>query len=409
MTDNRQVLRRILDTAELGPNACAAALGLGQEVFAEMLAGQRDIPESIIPLLAAVLGVNESVFYSSAKETRGGDVVPAIWYKLRGDGLTEADREYVLAVRQLAFYQHELELVTDAKSVGWKTLFDELRRQTDPQASPTEQGRQAARLFRRVTGLERGAIGIGEVFRGHLRNMGVLVIESSAPDSVLEGCSFYVGPSGFERPAIFANSYRTTWFRRNRVLFHELAHAIFDVESAIAALDLAGVEQRTSVEEQRADAFAQEALVPLEVLRHVGQRQAVKWDDLSKPSIARLVAATHVEQRLLAKALLDAALIKTEDFEQVASLDIAQELRQVSTHALSTQEFVQTAHVEGGFKRRTTTTAPRKIMLPVRYVGAVLDAIKARLISRGKAARMLMIDEYEFVERFAAEQLSYAD
>lgn len=75
------------------------------------------------------------------------------------------------------------------------------------------------------------------MFRGNLRNKGILVIESSAQDSILEGCSFYVGPSGAERPCVFANSYRTTWFRRNRILMHELAHAIFDVESDIATLD----------------------------------------------------------------------------------------------------------------------------------------------------------------------------
>jgi len=410
MTDKRHVLQKILDTAEIGVEACAAAFSLSGQVLAEILSGQREIPDSMLPLVAAVMGVKESVLTSSARETRGPDVVPAIWYKLRAGGLAEADREYILAVRQLAFFEHELEQVTDSRSVGWKALFEELRRETNPQDSPTEQGRQAARLFRRSRGLDQGATGIGEVFRGHLRNIGVLVIESSAPDSVLEGCSFYVGPSGFERPSIFANSFRTTWFRRNRILMHELAHAIFDVESTTATLDFATSASTDDLQEQRADAFAQEALVPREVLRNVGQHQSVRWDALDSNGLAAMMAATHVEQRLLTKALLAAELIDSDTAKALESYDVAKELHRLSPHALSTEEYIRLHGVEeAGIKGRTTTTAPRKILLPPRYVGGVLDAYKSRQVSRGKAARMLMIEEHEFIERFPLEQLAYAD
>lgn len=405
MTNIRFVLRQILDTAALSESACAAALGVSREVFAEMLAGQREIPESMLPLTAAVVGVNESVLTSTSRDARKADVVPAIWYKLRSSELQEADREYVLALRQLSFYEHELELVTDSRSVGWRTLFEELRRETDHQASPTEQGRIAARLFRRSTGLDSNAIGIGEALRGNIRNLGILVIESSAPESMIDGCSFYVGPSGAERPAIFANSYRTTWFRRNAILMHELAHAIFDVESTIAALDLSTGTSKDELAELRADAFAQESLVPMEVLRNIGQRQGVRWDSLSRSNFAELMAATHVEQRLLVKALLGTELINSNTASVLSSFDIVGELREFSDHALSTDEFMQSANVhDGQFKKRTTTTGPRKLRLPFRYVTAVLNAFSSQLISRGKAARMLMIDEYDFSERFAEEQ-----
>lgn len=409
MTEKRNVLQRILDTAEIGVEACAAALNLSGQVLSEILAGQRDFPQSMLPLVAAVVGVSETLLKSTGRDARAPDVVPAIWYKLRADSLGEADREYVLAVRQLAFYEHELEKVTDSRTTGWKALFDELRREVDPQASPTEQGRQAARIFRTSRGLDQGATGIGEVFRGHLRNIGILVLESSAPDSVLEGCSFYVGPSGFERPSIFANSYRTTWFRRNRILMHEFAHAIFDVESTIAALDLADSTSSDPLQEQRADAFAQETLVPREVLRHLGQRHRIHWDAIDPTSLASLVASAHVEQRLLVKALVDAELIDGAAEERLKTCDIGEELRRLSQHALSTEEYVRLHGEDAGIKGRTTTTTPRRLLLPSRYVGSVLDAYKTHLISRGKAARMLMIGEHEFVERFPAEQLAYAD
>lgn len=402
MIETRHVLQRVLDAAGLDRNACAAALGLSGRVFAEMLAGQREIPKSMLPFMAAVVGVQHRLLDAPIRDARNVDLVPAIWYKLRASGLSDSDREYVLSIRQLAYHQHELEQVTDSKSVGWKAVFEELRRQTDPQASPREQGRQAARLFRRSTGLDRGAKGIGEVFRGYLRNIGVLVIETSASESVLEGCSFYVGPAGSERPFIFANSYRTTWFRRNRILIHELAHAICDVESAIAALDFANGPRVEDVQEQRADAFAQEVLVPFEVLRHFSQQHGIEWKSLSAEQLAHLVAYTHAEQRLVVKALLDAELIDAAKCTQLEAIDIGRLLREISTHALSTEEYIRSVGepAQGWFKQRTTTTTPRKLLLPFRHVGAVLSAYQSSLLSRGKAARMLMIDEFEFVERF---------
>jgi Zn-dependent peptidase ImmA (M78 family) len=410
VADGRHVLQRILDIADLDQAACARALGLSPQLFSEMLAGQRDIPDSMLPLIAAVVGVHESVLSSPNKLTRNADVVPAIWYKLRGGGLTQSDRAYVLALRQLAFYQHELESVTESRSAGWKVLFEAVRSQIDPQASPSEQGRQAARIFRKQSGLDVGARGIGEVFRGCLRNNGILVIETPAPDSVLDGCSFYVGPSGEMRPCVFANSYRTTWFRRNRILMHELAHAIFDVESAIASLDLKECSSSDDVQENRADAFAQGALVPPEVLRHVGQRLGIRWQEINDLKFAALMAETQVEQRLLANAMLEAQLVDGDVAAYLEQVDIAAELRRLTDRALSTEEYMQ-AHSEyrDAITKRATTLAPRKLLLPFRYVDAVKRAAESQTISRGKAAKMLMIERSEFDERFPEEESAFAD
>lgn len=412
MTRGREVLQRILDTAEIDAGACAAALGLNKRIFSDMLAGQREIPPSLLPLAAAVLGVKESVLSSPPRDARNSDFVPAIWYKLRSPSLSEVDREYVLSIRQLAYYQHQLEAATDSQSVGWNSLFEEIRRNTDPQASPTDQGRKAARLFRRSTSLDKGARGIGEVFRGNLRSMGLLVIESVATHSVFEGCSFYVGPADAPRPCLFANSYRTTWFRRNEILMHELAHAIFDLVSDAATLDLTTrpAASADDVQERRANAFAQEMLVPAEVLRHLGQQLGMRWDSGNPLDFAPLAAETHVEQNLLAKALLDAGLISDAQASALSECNMNARLKDLSAHALSTKEFLQRAPVDQifGTKCRTTTAAPRKLLLPPRYVGAVLEALEAQVISRRKAARMLMIDEYEFEYRFGSEEPAIA-
>ena len=48
-----------------------------------------------------------------------------------------------------------------------------------------------------------------------------------------------------------------------------------------------------------------------------------------------------------------------------------------------------------------TSSTKRKLLLPVPYVKAVLEAVKAYSISVSRAAELLMIDENTFSSRFS--------
>ena len=225
------MLQNVLESVGLDAQTCAGLLGFNPAVFAEWSAGQRPIPESVLPLLSAVFSVPPSILRAPAKAARNlreEDITPAIWYKFRGPELVNADRECVVLIRQLGHYLNELEAVTRNRSVQWKTLFESIRNATDLQAAPREQGRSAARMFREATSLSHGANGSGEVLRGMLRSLGILVFETPLKESRLEGCSFYVGTQSASRPCIFANTHHVTWFRRNVVLMHEVGHSIFE-------------------------------------------------------------------------------------------------------------------------------------------------------------------------------------
>ncbi len=188
------MLDRVLEATGLDAQACARLLGISPITFGEWLANQRPIPESYIVLLADILGVESSVLRMPSKQAqRMGDLTPAIWYKFRGDKLTDADRECVVLIRLLGHFQNEIEDVTGRKALGWKPLFEAIRQSVDAQAPPSEQGRRAARFFRESAGLSQCATGIGNVFRGNLRRLGILIIESPIQESTVEGCSFYVG------------------------------------------------------------------------------------------------------------------------------------------------------------------------------------------------------------------------
>jgi Zn-dependent peptidase ImmA (M78 family) len=234
--------------------------------------------------------------------------------------------------------------------------------------------------------------------------MGVVVIETPAPESLLEGCCFFVGDSTSERPCVFANSHGSTWFRRNTTLMHEVAHAIFDAETAGAMLDFRDCEDNSSIAEERANAFAQEVMIPKKVLLHVAQANGIKWSSLDAPGLATLVAKIQVGQRTVLRAALAANVISNEAYERCLSLNIADDLRGRTDRALSTVEFIKKhggQHVEW-LGKRDTTIPSRRLRLPSLYVSKVIEALQSLQISKSKAAEMLMIDEDTLVDRFGA-------
>jgi hypothetical protein len=187
------------------------------------------------------------------------------------------------------------------------------------------------------------------------------------------------------------------------VLMHEIGHAIFESTYVGASLDFLDREDTADPLEMRAQAFAQECLVPKSVLVHVAQTNGIKWTNLSTRSLARLVANTHIEQRTVVDAGVEAGLIAPEAAEELKRADIATELHDSSPHALLTDEYLDSIGPDNAREwlgKRTTTLGPRPMRLPVGYVMLVVDAYHSCQISLGKAAEYLMVDEPEFVERF---------
>lgn len=402
------MLQRILDSAGLQPTQCADLLGLDRELFAEWTAGSRPIPRSYIPLLSGVLGVQPDIISKPDKRAGGrpSDILPAVWFKLRGENLVDADRSCVLLMRHLALNMSELEELTGSRPAGWETLFEQIRRDVDSQAPPREQGRQAAKLLLASTGLSVGATGIGEALRPNLRRLGVLIVESPLPGSQVEGMSFYLGGAGVaDRPCVFGNTYRTTWFRRNVVLAHEVAHAIFDAPSAGPMLDFKR-EDASSLElaEERAQSFAIDLLVPERVLRHVAISKGLDWTSLQPADLAYLVAETHAEPRAILNAAVDAGFVDVELASRYAGFEIGPLVKQLSKHALTVTEFLKSGEASAAryANYRTTTIPSMPMRLPAQFVSAVLRATAVNEISPSRASELLMIDEDMFDTRFSA-------
>ena len=399
------MLRNVLKATGIDAERCAGLLGVHPAIFSEWLSGQRPVPGSMLPLLSTILGVPPAVIAGSGPSGSddAAETTPAIWFKFRGSGLGPPDSECALLIRQISYFVSEIEKITERPSVGWKGLFEDIQARTDRQAPPREQGRQAARMFCASRGLDHKAEGIGELFRPNLRNMGIVVVESAFPESRLEGCSFFVGSQASERPCIFANNARTTWFRRNAILMHEVAHAIFDSDSAGAAIDLID-STADDLSEERAEAFAREALAPKSVLKNVAQRHGLDWHALNETGLAHLVAGVQVEPRTVLRAGFEAGLLTEAEQARYSNFDISGILPQLTDHALSTQEYLR-KHAEEApewLGKRMTTIPTRSVKLPSSYVDTVVRLMRDCEISTGKAAEFLMIDEDTLEDRFGA-------
>lgn len=409
------MLRNLLESAGLNAKVCADLLGLDHIVFRSWIAGERPIPSYIVPELCSVLGVSSDALLAGISPTKSSiENAPAIWFRFRsGDRLTDVDRELVVVIRKLGHHMDELEELTGTRAVSWSVVFDGIRKEVDKQSSPLEQGRAAGRFLRGVRELglpvrtREGIKGIGDRLRDNIRCMGVRIVESPLPSSNLEGCSFYVGPPGSEKPCLFANSYKQTWFRRNMILAHELAHAIFDIETNAASVDFTSDSEQHQLEELRADAFAQEVLAPKEVLNHIAQTNGIKWRELTSNSLALFVAYTQVEKRVVIKAALDAGFIDAEQADRYREIDIHDDLRALSERALTTQEYVRSKSLSNesiiSAESRTTTIPSRALRLPLPYVSKVIELARLNDITFGKAAQMLMIDKRVLLQRFGSQ------
>src|ERR1035438_4658203 len=197
---------------------------------------------------------------------------------------------------------------------------------------------------------------------------------------------------------------RHSWFRRTDGIMHEVGHASFDLESEQISIDYT-TDASDELKDQRAQAFAQECLVPKSVLVQLANRFGLKWGSISAANLATLVGYSHVEQRLVLRAAYDSELISAEQLEAYGALDCASELRELTTHALSTREYLRKQAVEMPkwiAENRNTDLGRRSLRLPSLYVGQVIEALNGQQISESKAAEMLMMARDTFVTRFGS-------
>ncbi|MGA2264717.1 MAG: ImmA/IrrE family metallo-endopeptidase [Acidobacteriota bacterium] len=388
----------ILKSFGLEAQFWAALVGSSERQMEEWLAGQRELPSSVAEKLSKAIGVPLSIL-TGRERIRGGveSVLPPLWLKAKQRGLGEPEHKTIALTRLLAARYDEVLSLTDKAPATYRIHFEAIKQAVDPQSPARLQGERAANAFLAMTLLDKGATGIGEVMRGHLRALGLLVLETPINNKNLEGFCVPVGGKDCVRPCLVSNSYRTTWFRRNYVLLHELAHAIFDLEASNAVFDLdAHVDTSPDfrdIAEDRADSFAMHTLLPRRLLIAF-QNRGYDFRNLTPRDLAELIAKTHAEQGLFLRAAAEYGLISEDERTHLSRFDIATILRELSYHArglaaLSANDVVYPEVLRWG--SRLTTFPVAGMRLPVPYVKMVLEVLSQKRISRGKAAELLMV------------------
>jgi Zn-dependent peptidase ImmA (M78 family) len=400
------MLKEIIEAARLSPEFCANLVRVPFDQFRAWMDGRREIPSFVLPELSAILGTSEKDLLARRPPgpTDDRSITPAIWFKLRDSRLGDSDRELVGLVRRLGFSMAQLDEISNARNSSiWTAIAQSVSNTIDRSAPPALQGTEAAARFRSIANLEHGQTGIGELLRPRLRQSGLVVIESPVNKSSLEGCCFEVGADDNKRPCVFANTFKSTWFRRNNVLLHEVGHAIFDLANDPVSLDFSNELDSATVSEERARSFARECLLPRSVLVHYVNQFGIKWNDLTVEQLARLIAETHVEQGVIISVAYANGMIGPDLAERYYGYNCSEILRAISLHTLTTREYMQSLAAENPkwiARNRTTSLGTRRLRLPAGYVKRVLDYANAGQITPGKAAEMLMMDRYTFTERF---------
>jgi hypothetical protein len=154
----------------------------------------------------------------------------------------------------------------------------------------------------------------------------------------------------------------------------------------------------------RAETFARETLLPRRLLLSLCNKNGLQPSKLTREGLAVLVAQSGVEQKTVVRVMRDHELIDEALLHDYFSYHIAQELREISDHSLTTDEYetkIGPKAASAWKGKRLTSSTKRKLRLPVPYVKAVLDAVKAYSISVSRAAELLMIDESTFSSRFS--------
>jgi Zn-dependent peptidase ImmA (M78 family) len=359
----------------------------------------------MLPEVASVFGVDPADVIEHRLQ---GDTefAPAIWYKLRTqEGKSSpADLEIVGLVRKLCFGFSQLQALLGQSSAECEQVFRSIRSAIDQSAPIRVQARTAAQVFRSHFGWAHGQSGIGTLLRPNLRRAGLVIVESPVSDSKIEGCGFRVRAAGGDVACVFANSYQSTWFRRNSVILHEVSHCIFDLEGDPVSIDYKG-ETSPELIERRANLFAQECLVPKSVLIHAENSIGVNWSQLSPEGLAHIVASVHAEQKLVLTAALDARLITVEQYDRYRTYECTPLLKRFTDRALTKREFFATQPKETHkwlFESRIVKIGNRDLLLPAGYLKAVIELLNDHRITLERAAELTMMDSYSFEERFGA-------
>lgn len=394
-------IENLLESLNLTAGDFCELLGCDRQRLEGWRASGSILPGPEADLLADATGISFEAILST-----GGRVTPSpIWQKARPHESDEVSALAAAHARILGARYIAVQALLGSASNQFAEIVRGMRESSSVADRPEDQAALASQYFLRKTGLGDGARPVGEVIRGFLRSCGFVVLEIPVRRAGLDGFLTFVNSGGIERPLIVANSYRTTWFRRNYVILHEVGH-LLDADPSASIFDR-GIPA-DSDSERRADSFALRTLVHERLLRGL-QASGLRIGGADEHELAALVAQTHAEVRHIARAAHLYGMIDEREARNLAEREISKEVLEAATphgaclsRAAAAHGYVREPRARQILARekRRTEWPIKGLTVPVPFVLAVKDALDRNRITEARAAELLMVSEKQLAKRF---------
>lgn len=242
-----------------------------------------------------------------------------------------------------------------------------------------KQGRDAAAALRRFLRYEPSEVPI-DVYRD-FRRVGMHVFRRKLARSNISGLCIRHPTAG---PSILVN-YSEDVFRQRFSAAHEAAHAILDADSEVTVTFSRW--DSSDLKEVRANAFASEYLLPSAFLPQIPDAKV--WNEAK---VLMWATKLHVNVETLLIALKGADLIAKDQASRYDGIKVPKEAR---------VDPELTASLSPGFKVRKESLLKRG--LSDFYVNLCFNAYDKGLVTAGRLAEMLLVDEPGVYEIAAME------
>lgn len=352
-------LRRSREHLAVENSEIVAGTGLSEGRLDDLMAGSADPTGDEVLILADYFDCDYKFFISN--EALAAFEETDSLYRKHGELFSKADRRSV----QQFLYLCECE--------AWLWSAKEQRQETfrfTPRGTNYKaHGVQAAAQLRIHLAYGENQVP-SDVFRD-FRRLGIHIFRRKLRNSNISGVMIRHPQAG---KCILVN-YDEDVYRQRFTAAHELGHAIMEDSAINVSLGNDG----SNYIEVRANSFASHYLVPDELLAKI----ASGVDAWTESKLVHWAAKLRVSAHMLRIALKDRQIIGEQVFQDLKRARVPREQK-----------------VDPELANQSGRTRERKVAflergLSFHYVGECIEALRAELISRGRAAEMLMITENE--------------
>jgi Zn-dependent peptidase ImmA (M78 family) len=353
-------MRQLLSYSE---DDVARATGIEAERLLDLERGQSTPTGDEILILAALYECDFRALVDEALPSPSERT--DILFRRYGDALSSADKRAIQEFVLLCQIENTFENLLSIPKTSFKYVPTGTHRKT--------QGQMGAQALRRLFGYEKKEVAPRDIYED-FRAIGIHIFRRRLKNDDVSGLYIFDPNAGH---CVLIN-YNEDVYRQRFSVAHEVAHAIFDSgdDAVLTYVPSSRRYDANDLREIRANSFASQYLMPVEMLRRLPKVDAT--------SAARWAQEFRVSTAALAKALRDARLVNADESNAIRAVRINSETKidpEAPTSLTDLQRSRRLALLERG--------------LSDYFVNLCFEAHNRDLISTGRLVEALRIDRAE--------------